>query len=84
MGCVLTVLLFQAIEATILNEPEVNSVCVLCIGEEGTDKMLIGYVVLQAEAKLSTTLLKKRLKFKLAFYMVPPYFFFLDRFVNLI
>ncbi|XP_026818153.1 LOW QUALITY PROTEIN: uncharacterized protein LOC113557060 [Rhopalosiphum maidis] len=69
----------QAIEATILSEPEVNSVCVLSIGEEGTDKYLIGYVVLEAEAKLSASSLKQRLKLKLPFYMVPPFFFFLDR-----
>ncbi|CAI6363363.1 unnamed protein product [Macrosiphum euphorbiae] len=69
----------QAIEATILSEPEVNSVCVLSIGEEGTDKYLIGYVVLEAEANLSASSLKQRLKLKLPFYMVPPFFFFLDR-----
>jgi hypothetical protein len=56
-------------------------VCVLSIGEEGTDKYLIGYVVLEAEAKLSASSLKQRLKLKLPFYMVPPFFFFLDRFV---
>jgi len=56
-------------------------VCVLSIGEEGTDKYLIGYVVLEAGAKLSALSLKQSLKLKLPFYMVPPFFFFLDRFV---
>ncbi|KAL4089148.1 hypothetical protein QTP88_024216 [Uroleucon formosanum] len=69
----------QAIEATILSEPEVNSVCVLSVGEEGADKYLIGYVVLEDEANLSESSLKERLKLKLPFYMVPPFFFFLDR-----
>ncbi|VVC31784.1 Hypothetical protein CINCED_3A002626 [Cinara cedri] len=69
----------QAIEATILSESEVNSVCVLSIGEEGTDKFLIGYVVLEDQAKLSVSSLKQRLKLKLPHYMVPPFFYFLDR-----
>jgi len=57
-------------------------VCVLSIGEEGTDKYLVGYVVLEAGANLSASTLKQRLKLKLPFYMVPPFFFFLDRFVQ--
>jgi len=56
-------------------------VCVLSIREEGIDSYLIGYVVLEAEAKLSASSLKQRLKLKLPFYMVPPFFFFLDMFV---
>lgn len=61
-----------------------NSVCVLSIGEEGTDKYLMGYVVLEEEAKLTVSSLKQRMKLKLPFYMVPPFFYFLDRFVYLV
>lgn len=64
-----------------MSEPEVNSACVLSIGEEGTDKYLVGYVVLEGKANLSVLELKQRLKLKLPFYMVPSFFFFLDRFV---
>ncbi|XP_050537486.1 uncharacterized protein LOC126903364 [Daktulosphaira vitifoliae] len=69
----------QAIENTILNEPEVSAVCVLSVGEEGADKYLVCYIALNDHLSLTATDLKNRLKLKLPFYMIPPFYFFLDK-----
>ncbi|XP_050430668.1 uncharacterized protein LOC126839393 isoform X2 [Adelges cooleyi] len=69
----------QAIEAAILNELEVNAVCVLSVGEEGTDKYLVAYISLMEKSTLSSIELKKRLKLKMPFYMIPSFYLFLER-----
>ncbi|XP_049804567.1 uncharacterized protein LOC126248021 isoform X1 [Schistocerca nitens] len=66
----------QAVEAALLELPMVNSGCVLALGEEGSDKFLVAYIV--PEGKTSRKAVRAALKKRLPFYMIPSKFFFLS------
>lgn len=53
--------------------------CVLAVGEEGSDKFLVAYVVLNEGYSRNSNNLRSRLKFLLPFYMIPSQFIFLDK-----
>lgn len=69
----------QAVEAAFLNIPDVNMSCVLSIGEEGSDKFLAAYVVLNEGFPKSANNIRSKLKFMLPFYMIPSQFVFLEK-----
>ena len=50
----------------------------MAVGNEGTDKQLVAYVV-PTDEHLSKKMLRESLQAKLPFYMIPSYFFFLKR-----
>ena len=56
----------------------VNTCVVMAVGNEGTDKQLVAYVV-PTDEHLSKKMLRESLQAKLPFYMIPSYFFFLKR-----
>ncbi|KAL1464778.1 hypothetical protein WDU94_004396 [Cyamophila willieti] len=66
----------QAIEVTLRDHPAVKSCCVLCIGEEGQNKVLVAYIV--NSNTVNTSELRAFLKSKFPFYMIPSKYFFLD------
>uniref|UniRef100_A0A8D8VTW3 Linear gramicidin synthase subunit D n=1 Tax=Cacopsylla melanoneura TaxID=428564 RepID=A0A8D8VTW3_9HEMI len=66
----------QAIEVALRGHPAVKSCCVLCIGEEGQNKVLVAYIV--NSNSISTSELRAYLKTKFPFYMIPSKYFFLD------
>ena len=55
----------------------INACVVLAVGEEGEDKQLVAYVVVEGDVTKKT--IKNQLKQKLPFYMIPAYFMFLER-----
>lgn len=67
----------QAIEAALVDLPMVNTGCVLCQGDEGTDKILVAYIV--PEGKTSRKEVRAALKKRLPFYMIPSKFVFLSK-----
>ncbi|PSN49701.1 hypothetical protein C0J52_05337 [Blattella germanica] len=66
----------QAVEAALLELPMVNSGCILEKGEEGTDKYLVAYIV--PEGKTTQKQIREALKKRLAFYMIPSRFVFIE------
>jgi acyl-CoA synthetase (AMP-forming)/AMP-acid ligase II len=73
----------QAVEAGLLSVPSVKACVVLTEGEEGQDKFLVAYVVPENN-NVTKKEVRASLKKRLPFFMIPSYFVFLDRFVNLI
>lgn len=69
----------QAVETRLLEIHNISACCVQAIGEEGTDKIIVAFVVLQPNVQISYRELRNQLKKKLAFYMIPSRFIFLDR-----
>lgn len=69
----------QAVEARLLEVPSISACCVLAIGEEGTDKIIVAFLVLKANVQISYRELRSQLKKKLPFYMIPSRFIFMDR-----
>nr|CAD7402514.1 unnamed protein product [Timema cristinae] len=67
----------QAVEAALLQLPMVNTGCVLVLGDEGSDKFLVAYIV--SEGKTSRKEVRAALKKRLPFYMIPSKFVFLNR-----
>ncbi|XP_066999059.2 uncharacterized protein [Anabrus simplex] len=65
----------QAVEAALLDLPMVKTGCVLAIGEEGSDKSLVAYIVPQGNT--SRKEVRAALKRMLPFYMIPSKFVFL-------
>lgn len=55
--------------------------CVLAIGEEGSDKILVAYIVLNKNYLLNAGDIRSNLKKLLPFYMIPSQFIFLDKYV---
>lgn len=53
--------------------------CVLSIGEEGSDKFLVAYVVLNEGYPRRVSPIRSKLKFLLPFYMIPSQFVFLEK-----
>lgn len=66
----------QAIEVALREYPTVETCCVLCIGEEGQNKVLVAYIVNNEPTK--TAELRAYLKTKFPFYMIPSKYFFLE------
>nr|CAD7594039.1 unnamed protein product [Timema genevievae] len=66
-----------AVEAALLQLPMVNTGCVLVLGDEGSDKFLVAYIV--SEGKTSRKEVRAELKKRLPFYMIPSKFVFLNR-----
>ena len=67
----------QAIEAALISLPNVSNSVVLVHGEEGEDKFLVAYIVLEGQATKKK--IRSSLKRRLPFYMIPSYFVFLPR-----
>lgn len=53
--------------------------CALSIGEEGSDKFLVAYVVLNKGFSRNVNTIRSKLKFLLPFYMIPSQFVFLEK-----
>ncbi|XP_048589183.1 glycine betaine reductase ATRR isoform X2 [Nematostella vectensis] len=66
----------QAVEAALLQLPMINACVVLALGEEGTDKYLVAYVV--PEGKVTKKDIRATLKTRLPFYMIPAHFVLLQ------
>lgn len=69
--------LFQAVENAILQNSKVNACVVLAVGEEGTDKQLVAYVVPTQE--ITAKVLRSDLKQRLPNYMIPAHILFLKQ-----
>lgn len=70
----------QAVETALLGIDEINMACALSIGEEGSDKFLVAYVVLNEGYTTNVNNLRAKLKFILPFYMIPSQFIFLEKY----
>ncbi|KAK7873449.1 hypothetical protein R5R35_000229 [Gryllus longicercus] len=66
----------QAVETALLDLTMVNTGCVLALGDEGSEKILVAYIV--PEGKTSRKEVRAALKRKLPFYMIPSKFVFLN------
>ncbi|XP_077984922.1 uncharacterized protein LOC144439501 [Glandiceps talaboti] len=66
----------QAVEAALLDLPIVNAAVVLALGEEGTDKFLVAYIV--PTDNTTKKEIRAELKKRLPFHMIPAYFVFLS------
>jgi len=69
----------KAVETALLSIPEINMACALSVGEEGSDKFLVAYIVLNEGYSRNTNHLRSKLKFQLPFYMIPSQFIFLEK-----
>lgn len=67
-------LFFQAIEAALLQIEGVSAAVVVVKGEEGDDKYLVAYVVIDNQRNLTRKEIRSSLKVRLPFYMIPSYF----------
>lgn len=66
----------QAIEVALRDYPGIKACCVLCLGEEGQNKILVAYIVNTEPMKICE--IRAYLKTKFPFYMIPSKYFFLD------
>ncbi|XP_006818170.1 uncharacterized protein LOC102809176, partial [Saccoglossus kowalevskii] len=66
----------QAVEAALLELPMVNANVVLALGDEGTDKYLVAYIVPEGDATRRE--IRAELKKRLPPHMIPAYLVFLS------
>ncbi len=62
-----------------LGIPDISMACTVVIGDEGSDKFLVAYVVLNEGYSQNVSNLRSKLKFLLPFYMIPSQFIFLEK-----
>lgn len=53
--------------------------CAVVVGSEGSDKMLVAYIVTDEDFSHNVGYLRAKLKTQLPFYMIPSRFIFLDK-----
>ncbi|XP_065204923.1 uncharacterized protein LOC135834874 [Planococcus citri] len=69
----------KAVENALLSIPEVNMACATVFGEEGSDKFVAAYIVLNEGYSKNVDYLRSKLKGQLPFYMIPSQFVFLSK-----